>query len=72
MFGSDLERVWGQRRYLIYYLTCAFAAAVAQILVTSLTGAYYPTVGASGAIFGLLWAFAKVFPNRTLILLSHA
>ncbi len=69
MFGSDLERVWGPRRYLTYYLTCALAAAVAQIAVTSITGAYYPTVGASGAIFGLLLAYAMVFPNRTLMLL---
>lgn len=69
MFGSDLERVWGPRRYLSFYLTCALAAAVAQILVTTITGAYYPTVGASGAIFGLLLAYAMVFPNRTLMLL---
>jgi len=69
MFGSDLERVWGPRRYLTYYLTCAVAAAVAQITVTSIASAYYPTVGASGAIFGLLLAYAMLFPNRTLMLL---
>ena len=69
MCGSDLERVWGPRRYLIYYLSCAFSAALAQLAVAILTGAYYPTVGASGAIFGLLLAFAMVFPNRTVMLL---
>lgn len=69
MFGCDLERVWGPRRYLGYYMTCALSAAAAQIMVTSLTGAYYPTVGASGAIFGLLLAYGMVFPNRTLMLL---
>lgn len=67
MFGSDLERVWGPRRYLSYYVVCALSAAAAQLLVTTLTGAQYPTVGASGALFGLLLAFAMVFPNRTII-----
>jgi membrane associated rhomboid family serine protease len=67
MFGSDLERVWGSRRYLGYYLTCALSAAAAQIGVASLTGAYYPAVGASGAVFGLLLAYAMIFPNRTIM-----
>src|SRR5664279_2594827 len=69
MFGSDLERVWGPRRFLTYYMICAMSAAAAQMAVTSLSGAYYPTVGASGAIFGLLLAYAMVFPRRTLMLL---
>ena len=67
MFGSDLERVWGPRRYLGYYLICALSAAAAQMGVASLTGAYYPTVGASGAVFGLLLAYAMMFPNRTIM-----
>jgi membrane associated rhomboid family serine protease len=67
MFGADLERVWGPRRYVGYYLTCALSAAAAQLLVTGLTGAQYPTVGASGALFGLLLAFAMVFPNRIIM-----
>ena len=69
MFGRDLERVWGPRRYLAYYLACALSAAAAQLLVTSFSAAYYPTVGASGAIFGLLMAYAMVFPHRTIVLL---
>ena len=67
MFGSDLERIWGPRRYLVYYLACALSAAVTQLVVAGLTGASYPTVGASGAIFGLLLAYAMVFPTRTII-----
>lgn len=69
MFGSDLERVWGPRRFLAYYLACTLSAAVTQIVVMRLTGAYYPTVGASGAMFGLLLAYAAVFPNRTVMML---
>jgi membrane associated rhomboid family serine protease len=69
MFGSDVERVWGTRRFLTYYLVCALSAAAAQLLVSGLTGAYYPTVGASGAVFGLLLAFARLFPRRTVMLL---
>src|SRR5471030_2683452 len=41
MFGADLERVWGPRRFLSLYLVSAVAAAIAQLLVSSLTGAYY-------------------------------
>jgi membrane associated rhomboid family serine protease len=69
MFGSDVERVWGQRRFLTYYLTSVVAAAATQMIVASLTGAYYPTVGASGGVFGLLLAFARLFPRRVVMLL---
>jgi membrane associated rhomboid family serine protease len=69
MFGSDIERVWGSRRYLTYYLVCVVTAAAAQLTVTWLTGAIYPTVGASGAVFGLLLAFGMMFPRRTVMLL---
>ena len=69
MFGSDIEAVWGQRRFLIYYLVCLVTAAIAQLAVTWLSGAIYPTVGASGAVFGLLLAFGMMFPRRTVVLL---
>jgi len=68
-FGSDLERVWGSRRYLIYYTTCVLAAAVTQLVFTSVTGSTHPTVGASGGVFGLLLAYAMLFPHRTVMLL---
>jgi membrane associated rhomboid family serine protease len=67
MFGSDLERVWGSRRFLIYYMVCAITAAIAQLIVAQVTGAVYPTVGASGGVFGLLLAFAMVFPRRMIM-----
>jgi membrane associated rhomboid family serine protease len=67
MFGSDLERVWGPKRYLTMYLVSALTAAIAQLLVAGVTGSQYPTIGASGALFGLLLAYAMMFPNRMIM-----
>ncbi|GHU29084.1 hypothetical protein AGMMS50256_13130 [Betaproteobacteria bacterium] len=67
MFGGDVERVWGPRRFLAFYLFCALSAGIMQLIVTALTGSYYPTVGASGALFGLLLAFARCFPYRVVV-----
>lgn len=69
MFGSEIEHVWGPKRYLQFYMVSLLTAAVAQLLVALLTGAVYPTVGASGALFGLLLAFGMLFPNRQIMLL---
>ena len=70
MFGSDIERVFGQRRMLVYYFVCVVTAAVAQLVVAHVTNAPpYPTVGASGGVFGLLLAFGMYFPRRTLMLI---
>lgn len=69
MFGGQLERVWGGRRFLIYYLTCILAAALAQIVTTTVSGELYPTIGASGGVFGLLLAFAMLFPRQPILLL---
>jgi membrane associated rhomboid family serine protease len=67
MFGSDIERVWGSGRYMTYYLVCVVSAAVAQLIVAAMTGAVYPTIGASGGVFGLLLAFAMLFPRRMIM-----
>jgi membrane associated rhomboid family serine protease len=67
MFGSELERLWGQKRYVHFLLAGVLAAAVAQLLVTLLTGSNAPTVGASGALFALLLAFGMLFPNRVIM-----
>ncbi len=71
MFGGLIERVMGARRFTIYYFTCLVAAAVAQLAVVYLfeSDRMYPTVGASGAVFGLLGAFAMLFPREKLMLI---
>jgi membrane associated rhomboid family serine protease len=69
MFGRDIEQALGARRFAIYYLTCVAGAAVVQLIVAALQGGIYPTVGASGGVFGLLLAYAMFFPNRTVMLL---
>ena len=62
-FGTILEQRWGSRRFLIFYLLCGLAAAGAHLFLTQ--GA---AVGASGAVMGLLAAFAVRFPNLTLFM----
>ncbi len=69
VFAPALERFWGARRFLTYYLVCTVAAALTQLAVQHLTGNPEPTIGASGGIFGLLLAFAVLFPRTQLLLL---
>jgi membrane associated rhomboid family serine protease len=70
MFGGQLEQLWGPKRYLSLYLVSVVVAGMAQLLVAGLVSAEpYPTVGASGGIFGLLLAYAMYFPKRTIVLL---
>ena len=68
MFGSEVERVWGEKRYLQFYIACVLAAAVTQLIFNALSGSPYPTIGASGGLFGLLLAFGMMFPNRIILL----
>jgi membrane associated rhomboid family serine protease len=67
MFGSELERLWGPKRYLHLLLASVVAAAAVQLIFTALTGSRAPTVGASGALFGLLLSFGMLFPNRVIM-----
>ena len=68
MFGSELERVWGDKRFLQFYAASVLAAALTQLLVNAMLGSMAPTIGASGGLFGLLLAFAMIFPNRIILL----
>jgi membrane associated rhomboid family serine protease len=68
MFGTEIERYAGPWRLLACYFASVVTAAVAQLLVQSLPGApFESTVGASGGVFGLLLAFAMMFPYRKVI-----
>ncbi|MBT9495176.1 MAG: rhomboid family intramembrane serine protease [Paucibacter sp.] len=67
MFGSELERVWGAKRYTQILLASTLSAAAIQLLVTLLMGSMVPTVGASGALFGLLLSFGMLFPDRIIV-----
>lgn len=71
LFGSALERVWGPVQFSIYYFFCVFGAGLTQLVVTSTSAGdiVYPTVGASGGVFGLLLAFGVRFPRLRLMLL---
>lgn len=90
MFGSIVERVWGPKRFLIFYFLCGIGAAAAQMLsyaytfrgvpsVSLLSPEYregiqnvwrgYVTVGASGAIMGVVAAFGYLFPNTELMII---
>lgn len=67
MFGAELEQLWGRRRFMQYLLASVLVAAAVQLGVTWMTGSPTPTVGASGALFGLLLAFGMLFPHRTIM-----
>ena len=68
MFGRELEGLMGPRRFLAYYLTCVVGAGLVQLVVAELQGGTYPTLGASGGVFGILLAFGMAFPNRIVLL----
>ncbi|MEF8833325.1 MAG: rhomboid family intramembrane serine protease [Halofilum sp. (in: g-proteobacteria)] len=70
MFGTLIELDWGSRRFLTYYFACVIGAALVQLMVSSSgEGDIYPTVGASGGVFGILLAFGLRFPNQYILLL---
>jgi len=69
MFGRDLERLMGARRFLTYYMVCVVGAGAVQLLVGVVQGWGVPTVGASGGVFGILLAYGMAFPNRMIMLM---
>ena len=69
MFGAELERLWGGKRYIQYYMASVLAAGFCQLALSALLGAQAPTIGASGGIFGLLLGYGMMFPNRQVMLL---
>ena len=67
MFGSELEQMWGQQRFIRFYAASVLAAAATQLVLSLLGGWMTPTVGASGGLFGLLLAYGMIFPDRTIM-----
>ena len=75
MFGRELEMVWGRNRFLKYYFITGVGAGIINVIVKTVPAlfghglSYVPTIGASGAVFGVLIACAILFPDRQVLLL---
>jgi membrane associated rhomboid family serine protease len=68
MFGADLERDWGTRRFVTYYFVCGIGAGICDVVFNAMFGSLnVRTIGASGAIYGVLLAFGLLYPNRTVL-----
>lgn len=70
-FGVVLERVWGSKKFLLYYFVTGLGAAACHLGVMYLQGVDYnlPTVGASGAVYGVLLGYGMLFPNNRITML---
>jgi membrane associated rhomboid family serine protease len=66
MFGTDLERLWGRKAFTRFFFLCGVGGALFKVLLSP--SAYQNTIGASGAILGLLVAYGFIFPERIIIL----
>ncbi len=62
MFGTEVERVWGTREFVKYYFLCGIGAAITTCFVFRDSN----TIGASGAIFGVMLAYGLMYPNRQI------
>ncbi|HYM25727.1 MAG TPA: rhomboid family intramembrane serine protease [Vicinamibacterales bacterium] len=75
MFGAQLEQMWGSRFFLKFYFVTGIGAALLTVLFSFLPFdfsqqlRYVPIIGASGAIYGLLLAYAMYFPDRPILLI---
>ena len=70
IFGRILENVWGPKKFLFFYLFCGVVAAATHLIVQALSPeTALPTVGASGAVMGVMVGFAYLFPNTELMLM---
>ena len=66
MFGGELENYWGSKKFLFYFLYCGIGAGICTVVFTP--NEFIPVIGASGAIYGILLAFAWLFPNRPILI----
>jgi membrane associated rhomboid family serine protease len=68
MFGGELENYWGSRKFLRYFFFCGIGAGICTVLFTPEIYQFIPVIGASGAIYGVLLAFAWLFPDRPIFI----
>jgi membrane associated rhomboid family serine protease len=69
IFGDNLERVMGAAKFLVFYLVCGVAAGLAHIVFSG--GSAIPSVGASGAISGVLGGYLLMFPKNQVRILTN-
>lgn len=70
MFGADMERTWGTKRFLQFYFFCGIGAGLCVVIANYVVPGGDPTsrtIGSSGAIFGILLAYAMLYPDRTIM-----
>jgi len=70
MFGADIERIWGTRRFVQFYFFCAVGSGICVVIANYLLpwgNPNIPTIGSSGAIFGILLVYAMMFPDRDIL-----
>jgi membrane associated rhomboid family serine protease len=70
MFGADIERIWGTRRFVQFYFFCAVGAGICVVIANYILPWGNPnsaTIGSSGAIFGILLVYAMMFPDREIL-----
>ncbi len=68
MFGSELENEWGSGKFLTFYLIAGIGAGLVQLFISPMLGSIAPTVGASGAVYGILLAFGLTNPERPIFM----
>lgn len=68
MFGSEIERNWDGKRFILYYLLAGIGAAIIHMAITPFFGEVRPTIGASGAVYGILLAFGVTYPERPIFM----
>jgi membrane associated rhomboid family serine protease len=64
MFGGELENYWGSKKFVFYFFFCGIGAGICTVVLSPFQ--WFPVIGASGAIYGLLLAFGWLFPNRLI------
>ncbi len=68
MFGVELENLWGSKKFFNYYMITGIGAGLCNLLIAPLFTSVGPTVGASGAVYGILVAFGYLFPDRSIFI----